>query len=196
MRFVYFSWTMGIISDTIYINIYYRHKEKHMQVAHMKKKGTLYVICCSITLTVLFITGGCKQKDRTAHITFNVEDQEFSDAEISIDGVSVGRMEQTLIKPNGELYINGQFTANLPPKSPEIGKEDIYSGVLDSIRLKSGKHTIAIVSQKGKQLQIEADVSPGYHLLTLFPAEGTIKWDKETIKAVPGTTIAIKNKTK
>ncbi len=154
----------------------------------------LSVVCCIMTLTVLFFTGGCKEKDRTAHITFNVEDQEFSNAEISIDGTSMGRMEQTLIKTNGELYINGQFVTNLPPKSPEIGKEDIYSGVLDSIRLKSGKHTISIVSQKGKQLQIETDVSPGYHLITYSPGEEIIKWDKEIVKAAPGTTVTIKRK--
>ena len=163
-------------------------------MANTKTKLMASVVCCMATLTLLFFSGGCKQKGNTAHITFNVEDREFSDAEISIDGISVGPMEQTIIKTNGQLYINGQFTANLPSTSPEIGKEDTYSGVLDSIPMKPGKHTISIASQKGTHIQIEADVSPGYHLLTLFPEDGTIKWDKETIKAAPGTTVTIKGK--
>ena len=157
----------------------------------MDKKSAFFIVLCFILLAALTFMGGCKPKDRTAHITFNTEDQEFSDAEISIDGESVGRMEQTIIKSNGELSIDGQLITTLPPASPQIGKEDIYSGVLDSIQLKSGKHTISIVSQKGKSLQIAADVSPGYHLLTYSPGDQTIKWDKETVKATPGVTVTI-----
>ena len=54
--------------------------------------------------------------------------QEFSDAEISLDGKSAGRMEQTIIKSDGNLYINEQFAATLPPGSPQIGKEDTCWG--------------------------------------------------------------------
>ena len=162
----------------------------------MDKKRVLAIALCVLVQMVLFSAEGCKPKDKTAHITFNVEDQEFSDADISIDGTSVGPMEQTIIKSNGDVYINGQLTATLPPGSPQIEKEDIYSGVLDSIQLKSGKHTISIVSEKGKNLQIAADVSPGYHLLTYSPGEQIIKWDKETIKAAPETIVTIKSKTR
>ena len=147
-------------------------------------------------LAVLLFTGGCTPKDNSARITFNVEGQEFSDAEISINDMPAGRMEQTIIKSNGELYINGQISAALPPGSPQIGKEDTCSGVLDSITLKAGDHTIALSSSEGKTLQITAVVSPGYHLVTYSSARETIKWDNETVKVVPGTTVTIKGKTR
>ena len=86
----------------------------------MDKRRTFTIILCIVpALAVLLFAGGCKPKDNTARITFNVEGQEFSDAEISIDNKSAGRMEQTIIKPNGELYINGQLSATLPPGSPQ-----------------------------------------------------------------------------
>jgi hypothetical protein len=162
----------------------------------MNKKSVFTIMLCIVTAhAVLLFAGGCKPKDNSARITFNVEGQEFSGAEISINGTSAGRMEQTIIKSNGELYINGQFSATLPPDSPQIGKEDICSGVLDSITLKAGNHTISL-SSEGKTLQITAVVSPGYHLVTYSSALETIKWDNETIKAIPGTTVTIKGKTR
>jgi hypothetical protein len=154
---------------------------------------TLYIV---LAQAVLLFSGGCKPKNETARVTFNIEGQEFSDAKISIDGKSAGRMEQTLIKSNGDLYINGQLSATLPPGSPQISKEDTCSGVLDSIVLKPGDHTILLSSPEGKTLQIEATVSPGYHLVTYSSTGGTIKWDNETVKTTPGTTITIKGKTR
>jgi hypothetical protein len=153
------------------------------------------ILCLVLAQAVLLFTGGCTPKDNSARITFNVEGQEFSDAEISINGMPAGRMEQTIIKSNGELYVNGQLFATLPPGSPHIGKENICSGVLDSITLKAGNHTISL-SSEGKSLQITAVVSPGYHLVTYSSARGTIKWDNETVKAIPGTTVTIKGKTR
>jgi hypothetical protein len=159
------------------------------------KKAFTLILCIVLAQSVLLFTGGCKPKDNSARITFNVEGQEFSDAEISINGMSAGRMEQTIIKSNGELYINGKISATLPPGSPQIGKEDICSGVLDSITLKAGNHTISL-SSEGKSLQIAAVVSPGYHLVTYSSARETIKWDNETVKVIPGTTVTIKGKTR
>lgn len=159
------------------------------------QKAFTIILCMVLALAVLLFTGGCKPKDNSARITFNVEGQEFSDAEISINGMPAGRMEQTIIKSNGELHINGQVLAALPPGSPQIGTEDTCSGVLDSITLKAGNHTIAL-SSEGKTLQIAAVVSPGYHLLTYSSARETIKWDNETVKVVPGTTVTIKGKTR
>jgi hypothetical protein len=160
------------------------------------KKLFTIILCIVLAQAVLLFAEGCKSKEENAQITFNVEGQEFSDAEISIDGKSVGRMEQTIIKTNGELYINGQFSATLPPGSPQIGQEDTCSGVLDSIILKTGDHVITLFSSEGKNLQIKAVVSPGYHLVNYSSAQETIRWDNETIKAIPGTTIIIEGKTR
>jgi hypothetical protein len=157
-----------------------------------KKRAFTVILCIVPALAVLFFTGGCKPKDNTARITFNVEGQEFSDAELSIDNKSAGRMEQTIIKTDGELFINGQLAATLPPGSPQIGKEDACSGVLDSITLKAGDHTISLYSSEGKTLQIAANVSQGYHLVTYSSARETIKWDNETVKVIPGTPVTIK----
>ena len=154
------------------------------------------ILCIVLAQAVLLFAEGCKSKEENAQITFNIEGQEFSDAVVSIDGKSVGRMEQTIIKTNGELYINGQFSATLPPGSSQIVQEDTCSGVLDSITLKTGDHTIVLSSSEGKNLQIKAVVSPGYHLVNYSPAQETIRWDNETIKAIPGTTIIIKGKTR
>lgn len=159
----------------------------------MDTKRILIVLLIIAVYTVPMGTGGCKQKDQTAHVTINVEGEEFSDAEVFIDNKPVGRLEQTIIKSNGELIINGQLTATLPSGSPQIGKEDMWSGVLDSISLNAGTYTISL-SSKGKILQINTTVSPGYHLMTYFPDEEKIKWDTETVTASPGSTITIKGK--
>jgi hypothetical protein len=162
----------------------------------MNKKSVFTIVFCVTACAALLFTEGCKAKEENARITFNVEGQEFSDAEISIDGKSAGRMEQTIIKSDGNLYINEQFAATLPPGSPQIGKEDTYSGVLDSITLKPGDHTISLSSSEGKSLQIAAVVSSGYHLVTYSSAQETIRWDNETVKVIPGTTVTIKGKTR
>jgi hypothetical protein len=161
-----------------------------------KKRVFAIILCIVLAQTVLFFMGGCKSKEENAQITFNVEGQEFSNAEISIDGKPAGSMEQTIIKTNGDLYINEQFSATLPPGSPQIGKEDAYTGVLDSITLKPGGHTIVFSSAEGKKLPITAFVSPGYHLVTYSSIGETIKWDNEVVKTTPGTTIIIKGKTR
>ncbi|HEX2965438.1 MAG TPA: hypothetical protein VHO84_06615 [Syntrophorhabdaceae bacterium] len=158
---------------------------------HADFRFTVYLLFCVVLLFGVLNMTGCRKKDQTAVLTFNVENEEFSEAEISIDGISLGRMEQTIIKTNGELYINGELTATLPPQSPQIGKEDTYSGVLDSVTTKSGRHAIVISITGGKRLDISADISPGYHLITFFPSDGTLKWDNQTVKAIPGTTVTI-----
>jgi hypothetical protein len=162
----------------------------------MDKRVFTIIFCIVFVQAVLLFTGGCKPKDESARVTFNIDGAEFSDAEISIDGKSAGRMEQTIIKSNGELYLNGQLSVTLPPGSSQIGKEDTCSGVLDSIILKSGDHTISLTSSEGKNLQIKAVVSPGYHLVTYSPVMETITWDNETVKTTPGTTITINGKTR
>jgi hypothetical protein len=156
------------------------------------KRVFTIVLCLVVAHAVLLFTGGCKSKEETARITFNAEGPEFSDAEISIDNKSAGRLEQTIIKSNGELYINGQLSTTLPPGSPQISEEDACSGVLDSIILKPGDHTITFTSSEGKSLQITAVVSPGYHLVIYSPAQETIKWNNKTVKAISGTPVTIK----
>jgi hypothetical protein len=157
------------------------------------KKRVIIILMIIAMHAVLIMTEGCKPKDKTACLTFNVEGEELSDAEVSIDNKPIGCLEQTVIKSNGELFINGQFSATLPPGSPLIGEEDIWSGVLDSVTLNTGTYTISL-SSKGKTLQINAFVSPGYHLMTYFPAEQKIKWDAEVVTAALGSPVTIKGK--
>ncbi len=157
------------------------------------KKRVIIILTIVTVHAVLIITGGCKPKDKTARLTFNVEGEALSDAEVSIDDKPIGHLEQTIIKPNGELFINGQLTATLPAGSSLIGEEDIWSGVLDFVPLNTGTHIITL-SSKGKTLQINAFVSPGYHLMTYFSAEQKIKWDTETVTAALGSTVTIKGK--
>jgi hypothetical protein len=163
----------------------------------MNKKSVFTIILYIVVVhAVLLFTEGCKSKEETAQITFKVEGQEFSDAQISIDNKSVGRMEQTIIKSNGELHINGQLSTILPPGSPQISEEDVCSGVLDSIILKPGDHTITFTSTEGKSLQIMVVVSQGYHLVIYSPAQEAIKWNNKTVKAIPGTPVTIKGNTR
>jgi hypothetical protein len=61
--------------------------------------------------------------------------------------------------------------------------------------LKQGDHTITLLASEGESFQIAATVSPGYHLMTYSQEKGTIKWDNETFKAIPGETITVKPKT-
>jgi hypothetical protein len=161
-----------------------------------RKRVSTIVLWVVLAQAVLLFTEGCKSKEENAQITFSIEGQEFSDAVVSIDGKSVGPVEQTIIKSNGELYINGLLSATLPPDSPQIGKEDACSGILDSVILKPGNHTITLFSSEGKSLQIEAIVSPGYQLVTYSQEQETIKWGNEMVKVIPGTTIIIKGKTR
>ena len=137
-----------------------------------KKRVFTIILCIVLAQAVLLFTGGCKPKDSTARITFNVEGQEFSDAEISIDGKSAGRMEQTIIKSNGELYINGQLSATLPPGSPQIGKEDTCSGVLDSITLKAGRSYHLSFLIRGENPSDHGRCFSGISFSDLFPRPG------------------------
>ena len=142
-------------------------------MADMDKKRVFTIILCIVVAhAVLLFTGGCKSKEETAQITFNVEGQEFSDAEIFIDGKSAGRMEQTIIKSNGELYINGQLSATLPPGSPQIGKEDTYSGVLDSITLKAGESYHLPFLIRGEKSSDHGCCFSGISFSNLFPHHG------------------------
>lgn len=161
----------------------------------MKEKRVFTIILCIAMQVVLLFSGGCKQKKDPARVVFTVEGQEFSDARISVDGKSLGQFTQTIIKSGGELYIDGQLTATLPPDSPQISKEgDTYSGALDSFSLTPGEHTFTLSSPEGKSLQMTAVIYPGYHLVIYSPELETIKWDNEAFKITPGMPVKIKSR--
>ncbi|MBA4389524.1 MAG: hypothetical protein C0399_01120 [Syntrophus sp. (in: bacteria)] len=150
-------------------------------------------LLCALATVFLFLAGGCSKAKEPAKIILNIDGQEFSDAQIYIDGKSVGCFTQTVIKPNGELYIDGVLQATLPPRGTQP-EEDTCSGALDSLILPPGNYTITYLSSAGKRLEFAVDIVSGYHLVTYFPEKETIKWDDESFKISPGQPQAIKLK--
>ncbi|HVN96585.1 MAG TPA: hypothetical protein VMT62_09165 [Syntrophorhabdaceae bacterium] len=162
----------------------------------MEKRKAFIFICAMVTCAAFLFAAGCRSKEEPVKITISVEGEEFSDAEMAIDGQSAGHFTQTLVKSNGELYIDGSLVTTLPPDSPQRTKEDTWSGSTDSITLKPGVHAIVLQTSEGKSLEITGTFSSGYHLITYFPDDGTLRCDGESIPATPGTPISIKAKTR
>jgi hypothetical protein len=162
----------------------------------MNKTRAFVIMLGILAGAILVVTGGCKSKQEPAKITICAEGQDFSDAEIAIDGKAVGRLTQTMIRSNGNLYIDGKLIVRLAPDSPQRTDEDTYSGALDSVMLQPGHHTITLQTSEGKSLQIAAVISSGYHLIIYSSENETIKWDNETANATPGTTVNINLKSK
>ena len=162
----------------------------------MNKTRAFVIILGILACVVLVVTSGCKSKEEPARITICIEGQDFSDAEIAIDGKAVGRFTQTIIRSNGDLYVDGKLIVRLPPDSPQRTDEDTYSGAFDSVMLQPGDHTITLQTSEGKCLQIAAAVSSGYHFITYSSENESIKWDNETLKATPGATVNINLKSK
>lgn len=157
------------------------------------KKTILLSLFCILATVFLFLVGGCSKTKEPAKIILNIDGQEFSDAQILIDGKPAGRFTQTVIKPNGELYIDGVFQAKIPPRESQP-EEDICSGTFDSITLTLGNHTFAYVSSGGKRLEFAADIVSGYHLVTYFSEKESIKWGDESFQIAPGQSLTIKLK--
>lgn len=147
-------------------------------------------LCLGIILSLLFLQG-CK-KPETARIIIVVEGQLFSDAMVLVDGKQTGKLVQTLITPEGKLYIDGIHTATLPPGHSDIPESDEYEGTLDSMELKVGEHTILLQTDDGKNLEIKADIPPGRHLVTYLSDEEKLTWNNTKLEAVPGSTVTIK----
>jgi len=139
----------------------------------------------------LICAPGCNKQKDLAGMILTIEGEEFSNAQIFVDGKQSGVFTQTLIKPNGEIHIDGQLVATKPPNGSELQEDDTYSGSCDSLSLEPGTHTFAYQTPDGKRLEFEALVSAGHHLIIYFPDKETIKWDDETFKAVPGSKIVL-----
>jgi len=147
-------------------------------------------LCLGIILSLLLLQG-CK-KPEPARIIIVVEGQLFSDAMVLVDGKQAGKLVQTLITPEGKLYIDGIHTATLPPGHSDIPESDDYEGTLDSMEMKAGEHTILLQTEDGKTLQIKADISPGRHLVTYLSDEEKLTWNTTKLEAAPGSTVTIK----
>ncbi len=142
-------------------------------------------------LLVFLSTGGCK-KPEPARIILVVEGEPFSDALVIIDGNQAGKLVQTLIKPDGRLFIDGIYNATLPPGPGDIPETDDFQGTIDSLELKAGEHTILLQAEEGKMLQIKADIPPGRHFVTYLSDEGKLTWNNTKVDAAPGTTVNVK----
>jgi hypothetical protein len=147
-------------------------------------------LCLGIVLSLSFLQG-CK-KPEPARVTIVVEGQLFSDAMVLVDGKQAGKLVQTLITPEGKLYIDGIHTVTLPPGHSDIPERDDYEGTLDSMEMKAGEHTILLQTEDGKTLQIKADVPPGRHLVTYLSDEEKLTWNNTKLEAAPGSTVTIK----
>jgi len=142
-------------------------------------------------LLSLFPLGGCK-KPEPARIILAGDGQLFSDALVIVDGKQAGKLTQTLIKPDGSLYIDGILTAKLPPGHADIPEENDYQGTIDSLEVKAGEHTILLQTEDGKTLEITASVPPGRHLVTYFSDEETLTWNNIKLKAAAGSSVNVK----
>lgn len=143
------------------------------------------VLCGALTIFI----GGCKQQG-TAKLTITVEGKELSDANIYIDEKQVGSLTQTVIRPDGKVYINGTFAATVPHQRD--GQEiDVYSGCSDSLNLTPERHTITLRKGEVEPLQVIVNISTGHHLLTFLPDRGLMKWDNVTFQVNPRNTVVI-----
>lgn len=157
-----------------------------------KSRAFLFALVGILAGVVLIFAGGCKRPE-PAKIIMNIDGKAFSDASILIDGKPVGRLTQTVITSDRKIYIDGVFSANLPPASEPVDG-DTYAGCADSIIVSAGDHTISLQAPDGESLQILAAVSPGFHLLTYSSDEKMLKWDGEKVAAEPGAKITVGRK--
>ncbi len=67
-----------------------------------------------------------------------VEGELFSDALLWIDGKQAGKLTKTVIKTDGQLFIDDKYTVTLPPDHKDIPSEDQCTGTLDSLEMKPG----------------------------------------------------------
>lgn len=123
---------------------------------------------------------GCK-KQEPAKLTITIEGKELSNAQVYVDEKYVGSLTQTIIAADGGVYIDGKLAARL--NSHDSGHSaDTYTGCSDPILLASGKHTIILQKDEVQPLKAVLNISSGYHLLTIVPEKGLVKWDQKTIQ--------------
>ncbi len=162
----------------------------------MKRQKITISISCALIVLAFTLIGGCRKPVvLPAKLTISVEGEEFSNALVYVDGDQIGHLAQTLIKANGELYVDGVYSATLPaPEDEEEARtEDEYSGVYEIQTLAPREHTIALQTTEGKLVQITANIRSGaFHLLTYRSDENKAKWDQKEYGLSPGQTITVK----
>jgi hypothetical protein len=152
----------------------------------------LKFIALFLGIILLFLSpGGCK-KPEPARIILAVDGELFSDALLIIDGKQAGKLTQTLVKPDGSLYIDGIVTAKLPPGHRDIPESNDYQGTIDSLEVKAGEHIILLQTEDGKTLEITASIPPGLHLVTYRSDEETLTWNNIKLKAPAGSSVNVK----
>jgi hypothetical protein len=167
------------------------------KVWYMMTETRRFVVVIGILCAVVCIASGCHKQKDPARMILTIEGEEFSRAQVFVDGKQAGTFTQTLIKPNGEVHIDGVLVATKPPNgSEETQEEDMYSGSCDSLTLEPGTHAFAYQTIDGKRLEFEAPVSAGRHLVIYFPDKESIKWDDEVFKIAPGSKVTLNLKKK
>ena len=141
-----------------------------------------------LSLAIILSMTGCK-KPEPARLVVQVEGELFSDALLSINGKQVGKLTKTLIKADGQLFIDDAYTATLPPGHRDIPEQDQCSGTLDSLEIKSGTYTILLQTEDGKSLQINASLKPGLNIIDYNSDEQVLKGNDAKMKAAPGSTV-------
>ena len=154
------------------------------------EKGVFRIFTFIIIAVFMLFLQGCKKPEST-RIIFTIEGELFSDASALIDGKTVGRFMQTLIRADGTLYINGIYNATLPPGHRDVPEQEAFTGTLDPIELPPGKHTVLFITDDGKTLQVNMHVKPGQYLITYFSDEWMLGWNDTKIKAVPNGIVTI-----
>jgi len=129
--------------------------------------------------TATIFAVGCN-KQESAKLTITIESKELSDAHVYIDGKYVGNLVQTIMTADGKIYINGNLAARLHHQESVQGS-DTYTGSLDSLQLDARKYTITLQKGNAQPLTIILNITPGYHLLAIFPEKGLVRWDQKTI---------------
>jgi len=144
------------------------------------------IILCGI---IMNLCGGCKRQE-PSKLTIVVEGRELSDAEVIIDEKSAGRLTQTIIMPDGKIYIDGILVAKGHHQN-HVRQGDTYSGCTGSLDLSSGKHTIILRKKEIQPLTFVVSTLPGHHLLTYFPEKDLVKWDNTSFQVGPGRKVTI-----
>jgi len=155
----------------------------------MARKRFIIVFLYIFLGTVIILFGGCK-KQESARLTITVEGRELSDAHLFIDDKQVGSLTQTVILPDGKVYIDGKLAAKLHPQDSSH-VSDTYTGCSDPILLSSGNHTITLQKGEVQPLKIAANIPSGYHLLTVLPEKGLVIWNNTSFQIGPSNSVII-----
>jgi hypothetical protein len=153
-------------------------------MSHVRTK----IIILVLSLIVVAAIAGCK-KPEPAQLMVRVEGELLSDALLWIDGKQVGKLTQTVIKTDGQLFIDDKYIVTLPPGHKDIPSQDQCSGAFESLELKSGKCVILLQTEDGKSLQINATLVPGMNTIAYDADQQTVKLKDAKMKAAPGSTV-------